>query len=109
MLNEIKVPRCFTAKDRKPVGYEIHGFSDASEKAYGAVVYVRTEYADGEIDVCVKDKGGTPQKTIHSSIRTLGSMPSFQVGQIYSSQFPVSCHKLRYLPLGRLLHSTVLD
>ncbi|XP_055843101.1 uncharacterized protein LOC129909944 [Episyrphus balteatus] len=46
-LERFKMERWIgTSKD---VRKEIHGFSDASEKAYGAVIYVRTEYPNGKI------------------------------------------------------------
>lgn len=50
-LAEIKVPRCYFVQGKKVALKEIHGFSDASEKAYAAVVYVLIYYEDGEIDV----------------------------------------------------------
>ncbi|XP_064212957.1 uncharacterized protein LOC107399201 [Tribolium castaneum] len=39
-LNSISIPRCVIAIARSSI--ELHGFSDASERAYGAVMYIRT-------------------------------------------------------------------
>ncbi|XP_073823930.1 uncharacterized protein [Musca autumnalis] len=46
-LNNIKIPRWVGFQPSAQV--EIHGFSDASEKAYGACVYVRVASDDGSV------------------------------------------------------------
>lgn len=57
-LNKIKIPRhIFDGK--MPVAKEIHTFVDASEKAYGAAVYIRATYKDNTTTVrllCAKSK-----------------------------------------------------
>ena len=51
-LNSVCIPRCYfdyTSGNLKSA--ELHCFSDASEKAYAASIYVRFFYEDGRIDV----------------------------------------------------------
>ena len=38
---------------------QLIGFSDASERAFAAVVYVRAEYIDGSISCCMADLLGS--------------------------------------------------
>ena len=43
ILNDLSIPRHIFPKVRPDI-IEIHGFADASERAYGAVIYVRSVY-----------------------------------------------------------------
>ena len=50
-LNKVCVPRCYYNANRKPENVQLHCFSDASKKAYGGVIYLRTCYDDGQVSV----------------------------------------------------------
>ena len=43
LLKEVRLPRCYFGKE-EPDSIQLHGFSDASKEAYGAVIYVRATY-----------------------------------------------------------------
>ena len=47
----LKVPRCYYSFNSTPLKFQLHGFSDASSLAYGAVLYLKTVYADGSVTV----------------------------------------------------------
>ena len=49
LLEEIKIPWCLKDTSAKESSITLHTFSDASEKAYGAAVYTRHEYEDGNV------------------------------------------------------------
>jgi len=49
-LHGIKVPRCLQ-KRRNSVKNVLHTFVDASQHAYGAIVYMREEYEDQTVSV----------------------------------------------------------
>ena len=48
-LSSVRIPRCYFQSS--PTQIEIHGFSDASHSAYAAVVYMRSLYQDGRVEV----------------------------------------------------------
>ena len=50
-LNSVRIPRCYFRADSFIVSRQVHGFSDASNSAYAAVMYIRTEYIHGAVDV----------------------------------------------------------
>ena len=41
-----QLPRCYTSPNHTIILQELHGFSDASQSAFGAVLYCRTTYHD---------------------------------------------------------------
>ena len=43
VLKNVRLPRCYFGKE-KPNSIQLHGFSDASQEAYGAVIYIRATY-----------------------------------------------------------------
>ena len=44
-LENIKIPRCLHSLSDCPIRYRLHVFSDASQRSFGAVAYLRTEYS----------------------------------------------------------------
>ena len=52
-LAKLNIPRCYFVRE-KPVCRQLHGFSDASEQAIAAVVYLRTVYETGAIKQSIR-------------------------------------------------------
>ena len=51
LLSQMLIPRCYSSKESQVVTTEIHGFSDASELAYAAVVYLRISDASDHTQI----------------------------------------------------------
>ena len=49
-LENLQIPRC-VLPDKKFENFQLHLFTDASEKAYAATVYSRFQSSDGSISV----------------------------------------------------------
>ena len=49
MLSNHHIPRCYYPKGANITSAQLHGFSDASEKAYSGVVYLRLEDSNGAV------------------------------------------------------------
>ena len=52
---KLNIQRCYFVREKKSVCGQLHGFSDASEQVTAAVVYLRTVYEAGDVDVQLID------------------------------------------------------
>lgn len=73
----LRINRLYGQPGRTIVGYELHVFGDASEKAYAAVAYLKTLYADGgsscallmsKSRIAPKDKATLPRLELMASV-----------------------------------------
>ena len=49
-LSQVRIPRCYLSFQKETLLYQLQGFSNASEKAYAAVIYLYIVYIDGSVD-----------------------------------------------------------
>lgn len=64
-LGDLQIPRCLIL-DREKIRIELHGYSDASLKAYGACLYLRVLYKNNEVScnlICAKSRV-SPLRTV---------------------------------------------
>ena len=75
-LTNISIPRCYFHPTQLPLTVQLHGFSDASQNAYGAVVFLRTTYQDGSVivsQVASKSKVAPMKKQSIPRLELLGA------------------------------------
>ena len=46
-LGHVRIPRCYSYSGFSKIDVQLHRFSDASEGAYAAIMYIRVVYSDG--------------------------------------------------------------
>ncbi|GFY28627.1 integrase catalytic domain-containing protein [Trichonephila clavipes] len=93
-VNNFKIPRCILLPST--IRIEIHGFSDASERAYAAVVYIKCFNESGQSQtrlLCSKSRVA-PLKTL--------TIPRF-INNIKAKE---SCNKKKYLTADEVKSST---
>lgn len=104
-MKTIQIPRCYFSQDSSIVEIQLHAFSDASEKAYAAVLYMRTTYSNGQVQTSL-----VTSKTTVTPIKKQPNLP-----RITRSTTCVHSHCLAYKEdrpsglLGRFKNRTLLD
>ncbi|GFT47746.1 integrase catalytic domain-containing protein [Trichonephila clavipes] len=109
-VNNFKIPRCILLP--ATIRIEIHGFSDASERAYAAVVYIKCFNESGQSQtrlLCSKSRV-TPLKTL--TIPRLELSAALLLSRLVKKVVPIlqlpkeSCNKEKYLTADEVKRST---
>lgn len=71
-IPEVVLPRCYIpfAVDHAQVIHNIHVFTDASERAYGSVVYLQSIDPDGNVHLAFLLACGSKKTTLNASVGT---------------------------------------
>ena len=110
LLLFVTVPRYYHIHQHTPITLQIHGFSDASEKAYAAVVYLRTVYSNGMVSTCIltsKTRVAPMKKQTTPRLELLGATILSRL--VHNIQKVLRTYTTPSVLLDRLLDSVMLD
>ena len=103
LLSSHHIPRCYYPKQAIIVSTQLHGFSDASEKAYSGVVYLRMQDSNGLIHTSL-----VASKTRVAPIKRI-TIPRLELnGALILAQLLSHCKKVLDLPLSSV-HASSMD
>ena len=92
ILGNTHVPRCYFRFTSKPVNIQVHSFSDASKKAFAAVVYLCSTYSDGHIEirlVASKTRVAPIKRQTIPRLELLGAVISARLFNSISNSLPI--------------------
>lgn len=104
-LNQLKIPRQVLVFET--TNYQIHGFCDASQHAYGAAVYIRSENSHGEITVnllCAKSRVAPLKMITIPKLELSGALILAQLVQKVSLSYPTEASNIFYWTQRFVLH-----
>ena len=104
LLSTHCIPRCYFPKEATIVYTQLHGFSDASEKAYAAAVYLRMEDTNGTVHTsryvqnpsCSYQTSHDSQARVKWSIDTGTTAISLQASARHTFEFCVCMDRLHH-------------
>ena len=93
---ELKIPLCLVKKEMPPEETSLHTFVDASEQAYGAVVYARSTYMAGSVSVnlvAAKTRVAPFLTTSIPRLELMGAVVGVRLAARIASvlEIPISC------------------
>ena len=99
-LNNLRIPQCCILVDCYPTSVCLHGFSDASERAYAAVLYLSSTYADDHTEVrllCSKARVSPTKRQTIPRLELLGAVILSRLIQSVSASLPTLNGTYMYL------------
>ena len=102
-IKGIKLPRSFAKLGQRVKAVEIHAFSDASERGYASVVYLRVLYETGEVEIHFVSSKAKVSPIKKQSIPRLELLGATLMGRLVNSvrnvlqeEFPITPLKTFY-------------
>jgi len=108
-LAKIKVSRCYYGGSSRPASHQLHGFSDTSEHAFAAVIYLRTVYNNGNISIHLVASKARVAPMMKQTIPRLELLGANILARLFNTKyFKVSASDICVL-LDRFIYSALLD
>ena len=98
-LGYVRIPRCYFYPGFSKTDVQLHGFSDASERAYGAVVYIRVVYSDSRIEtrlVASKTRVSPIKKQSIPRLELLGAVILSRLTRTVLKALPNEVNRINY-------------
>lgn len=98
-LPKVTLPRCYSSDDMDhPCSVrDIHVFSDASEQAYGAVAYLRTENPQGKVEVsflAARSRVAPKKQQSIPRLELCAALTGAQLSKVITTELTLPIHSL---------------